>query len=91
MANNDQADGSARADHYLNQEDVSPEVVQRPKINAPVDIGYNMDRFLNPHLHAEDRHLRPLQSPTPLTEDESRARMATILNSMVLDLTSKQN
>ncbi|KAI0901409.1 hypothetical protein F4806DRAFT_192901 [Annulohypoxylon nitens] len=91
MANNGQVDGSAHAVQYLNQEDVGPEVVQRPNINVPVDVGYNMDRFLNPHLHAEDRHLRPLQSPTPLTEDESRTRMATMLKSMVLDLSPKQN
>ncbi|KAI4868818.1 hypothetical protein F4820DRAFT_89023 [Hypoxylon rubiginosum] len=50
----------------------------------------NLGRFLNSHLHAEDQHLRPPQSPTPLTEAESRARMATIIGSMVLDTPSKQ-
>ncbi|KAI1139944.1 hypothetical protein F5Y05DRAFT_412123 [Hypoxylon sp. FL0543] len=90
MANNDQVDGSARAVQYLNHEDVAPEVAQRPKIDVPVDVGYNLQRFLNPHLHAEDRYLRPPQSPTPLTEDESRARMATILSSMVLDRAPEQ-
>ncbi|KAI1091130.1 hypothetical protein F5B19DRAFT_459776 [Rostrohypoxylon terebratum] len=89
MANDGQVDGSAHAVQYLNQEDIGTEVVQRPNINVPVDVGYNMDRFLNPHLHAEDRHLRPLPSPTPLTEDESRTRMTTILKSMVLDLSPK--
>ncbi|KAI1406935.1 hypothetical protein F5Y13DRAFT_176054 [Hypoxylon sp. FL1857] len=92
MANNNgQVDGSARAVQYLNQDDIAPEAVQRPKINVPVDVGYNLQRFLNPHLHAEDRHLRSPQSPTPLTEDESRMRMATILNSLVLDKAPKQN
>ncbi|KAI0112818.1 hypothetical protein F4776DRAFT_640008 [Hypoxylon sp. NC0597] len=91
MANNGQIDGSARAVQYLNQEDITSETVQRPKINVPVDVGYNMQRFLNPHLHAEDRYLRPPQSPTPLTEAESRMRMATILSSMALDKAPKQN
>ncbi|KAI0880143.1 uncharacterized protein GGS22DRAFT_175979 [Annulohypoxylon maeteangense] len=91
MASNGQVDGSARAVQYLNQADVGSEVVQRPKINVPVDVSYNLDRFLNPHLHAEDRYLRPLQSPAPLTEEESRMRMTAILNSMTLDLLSKQN
>ncbi|KAI1381672.1 hypothetical protein F4677DRAFT_440885 [Hypoxylon crocopeplum] len=90
MANNGQIDGSARAVQYLNQEEVGPEVVQRPQVNVPVDVGYNLQRYLNPHLHAEDRHLRPSQSPTPLTEEESRLRMAAILNSMVLNTASNQ-
>ncbi|KAI1101795.1 hypothetical protein F4804DRAFT_334925 [Jackrogersella minutella] len=90
MANNGQADGSARAVQYLNQDGIAPEAVQRPKINVPVDVHYNLQRFLNPHLHAEDRHLRPSQSPTSLTEDESRMRMATILSSMALDTAPKQ-
>ncbi|OTA53276.1 hypothetical protein K449DRAFT_220171 [Hypoxylon sp. EC38] len=88
MANNGQTDGSARAVQYLkhqigsSQEDVASETAQRPKINVPVDVGYNLQRFLNPHLHAEDRYLRPPQSPTPLTEAESRMRMAEILSSI---------
>ncbi|KAI1451930.1 hypothetical protein F4805DRAFT_471253 [Annulohypoxylon moriforme] len=91
MANNSQVNGSTCAVQYLNQEDVGKEVIQRPKINVPVDIAYNLDRFLNPHLHADDRHLRQLQSPTPLTEDESRMRMAAIIDSVALNLSSKQN
>ncbi|KAI1388620.1 uncharacterized protein F4822DRAFT_429239 [Hypoxylon trugodes] len=90
MAGRGQIDGSARAVQYLNQEDAALEVVQRPKIDVPVDVGYNLQRFLNPHLHAEDRHLRPPQSPTPLTEDESRTRMAAILSSMVFDAEPKK-
>ncbi|KAI6087418.1 hypothetical protein F4821DRAFT_107987 [Hypoxylon rubiginosum] len=83
---------SERAVCYLNQvtPDV-PEVVQRPNVEAPLDMGYNLDRYINSHLHAEDQHLRPPQSPTPLTEAESRARMAAILGSIVLDTTSKPN
>lgn len=90
MAGNGQLDDSARAVQYLNQEEVVPGVDQRPKIDVPVDVGYSLGRFLNSHLHAEDQHLRPPQSPTPLTEAESRARMATIIGSMVLDTPSKQ-
>ncbi|KAI2632254.1 hypothetical protein GGR54DRAFT_26455 [Hypoxylon sp. NC1633] len=90
MAGNGQIDGSTRAVQYLKQE-IAREVVQKPKVDVPVDIGYNLHRYLNPHLHAEDRHLRPPQSPTPLTEEESRLRMAAILKSMVLDTTPKQN
>ncbi|KAI1404418.1 hypothetical protein F4819DRAFT_123915 [Hypoxylon fuscum] len=90
MANNGQIDGSTRAVQYLNQEEAVSGVAQRPQIDVPVDVSYNLQRFLNPHLHAEDKHLRPPQSPTPLTEEESRARMATILNSMLLDTTPKQ-
>ncbi|KAI2467808.1 hypothetical protein F4781DRAFT_400725 [Annulohypoxylon bovei var. microspora] len=99
MANNGQGDGSARAcmnfsstaayNAHCYSQDVASEVVQRPNINVPVDAGYNLQRFLNPHLHAEDRHLRPPQSPTPLTEEESRRRMAIILNS--IDMLSKRN
>ncbi|OTA80959.1 hypothetical protein M434DRAFT_401525 [Hypoxylon sp. CO27-5] len=91
MASNGQIDGSARAVQYLNQEDVTSETAQRPKINVPVDVGYNLQRFLNPHLHAEDRYLRPPQSPTPLTEAESRMRMTQILSSLALDKALKQN
>ncbi|KAI0385488.1 hypothetical protein F5Y04DRAFT_245944 [Hypomontagnella monticulosa] len=92
MATNGQVDDSARAVQYLNQEDIAPEVpVQRPKIDVPIDVGYNLQRYLNSHLHAEDKHLRPPQSPTPLTEDESRLRMATILSTMALDLAPKQS
>ncbi|KAI2624550.1 hypothetical protein GGS26DRAFT_564134 [Hypomontagnella submonticulosa] len=92
MANNGQVDDSARAVQYLNQEDIAPEVpVQRPKIDVPIDVGYNLERYLNPHLHADDKHLRPPQSPTPLTEDESRLRMAAILKTMALDPVPKQS
>ncbi|KAI1084809.1 hypothetical protein F5B20DRAFT_523288 [Whalleya microplaca] len=82
MANNGQLDGSARAVNNLNHNDA----LQSPKpiINVPVDINYNLQRFLNPEGHAEDRYLRPSQSPTPLTEEESQARMEKILASMML-------
>ncbi|KAI1481380.1 hypothetical protein K445DRAFT_366229 [Daldinia sp. EC12] len=89
MANNGQIDGSTRAVQYLNQE-VGSEIAQRPNINVPLDVNYNLQRFLNPHLHAADQHLRPPQSPTPLSEDESRMRMTTILGSMGLDMLPKQ-
>ncbi|KAI1652350.1 uncharacterized protein F4817DRAFT_323080 [Daldinia loculata] len=89
MANNDQVDGSARAVQYLNQ-DATPEITQRPNINVPLDVNYNLQRFLNPHLHAEGQHLRPPQSPTPLSENESRMRMTSILSSMGLDTLPKQ-
>ncbi|KAI1767005.1 hypothetical protein GGR53DRAFT_160071 [Hypoxylon sp. FL1150] len=89
MATNGQLDGSACAVYYLNQEEVAPEAAPRPQVQVPVDISYSLDRYLNSHLHPEDRHLRPSQSPTPLTEAESRARMAAILSSMVLDTPSK--
>ncbi|XXG96907.1 hypothetical protein Hte_003198 [Hypoxylon texense] len=90
MASNGQFDDSARAVQYLNQEEAAQEADQRPKLDVPVDVGYSLGRFLNPHLHAQDKHLRPPQSPTPLTEAESCARMATILSSMVLDTAPKQ-
>ncbi|KAL7624215.1 hypothetical protein AAE478_005774 [Parahypoxylon ruwenzoriense] len=89
MANNGQVADSARAVQYLNQEEVAPKIVQRPRFDVPVDVSYNLERFLNPQLHAEDRHLRPPQSPTPLTEQESRARMTDIINSLALDMTPK--
>ncbi|OTA99514.1 hypothetical protein M426DRAFT_16345 [Hypoxylon sp. CI-4A] len=93
MANNGPVDGSTRAAHgYLSQENGVPEAAQQPKvkIDVPVDINYNIQRFLNPHLHAEDQHLRSPQSPT-LSEDESRKRMASILSSIVFDTTPNQN
>ncbi|KAI1272619.1 hypothetical protein F5Y07DRAFT_403218 [Xylaria sp. FL0933] len=68
---------------YLNQDDRAPEVpIQRPMINVPIDLGYSMQRFVDSHAHVEDRVLRPLQhfaNSTPLTEAQSRARMAAIL------------
>jgi hypothetical protein len=45
-----------------------------------------MQRFINPHAHVDDRQLRPLQhfaSTPPLTEAQSRARMAAILAAAV--------
>ncbi|KAI1659342.1 hypothetical protein F4813DRAFT_388049 [Daldinia decipiens] len=89
MANNGQVDGSARAVQYLNQ-DAAPEIAQRPNINVPLDVNYNLQRFLNPHLHAEDQHLRSPQYPTPLSENESRMRMTSILSSIGLDMLPKQ-
>ncbi|KAI1422803.1 hypothetical protein F5Y12DRAFT_596912 [Xylaria sp. FL1777] len=77
--------GSARAVQYLylNQDDRTPEApIQRPAVNVPIDLGYSMQRFVNSHAHIEDRVLRPLQyftNSTPLTEAQSRARMAAIL------------
>ncbi|KAI1359825.1 hypothetical protein F5Y08DRAFT_344314 [Xylaria arbuscula] len=87
MAQNpqDPKDNSSRAVHYLclNQDDRAPEApALRPTINVPIDLGYSMQRFVNSHAHIEDRVLRPLQhfaNGTPLTEAESRARMAAIL------------
>ncbi|KAI1633818.1 hypothetical protein F4809DRAFT_644043 [Biscogniauxia mediterranea] len=79
MAANVQNDGSAGAVQYFNQDNTVPEV-QRPVVDVPVDTGYALQRFLNPQGHAEDRILRPLQPfRTPLTEDQSRERMAAIL------------
>ncbi|KAI8960014.1 hypothetical protein F5Y11DRAFT_331335 [Daldinia sp. FL1419] len=90
MANiNGQTDGSVRAVQYLNQ-DAASEITQRPNINVPIDANYNLQRFLNPHLHVEDQHLRSPQSPTPLSENESRMRMASILNSIGLETLPKQ-
>ncbi|TGJ87124.1 hypothetical protein E0Z10_g1649 [Xylaria hypoxylon] len=80
-----QNNGSARAVQYLylNQDDRASEVpVQRPAINVPIDLGYSMQRFTQSHAHIDDRVLRPLQyfaTTTPLTEAQSRARMADIL------------
>ncbi|KAI0539425.1 hypothetical protein GGR58DRAFT_239363 [Xylaria digitata] len=76
---------SARAVQYLylNQDDRASEApIQRPAINVPIDLGYSMQRFVNSHAHMEDRVLRPLQhfaTTIPLTEAQSRARMAAIL------------
>ncbi|KAI0875360.1 hypothetical protein GGS24DRAFT_455426 [Hypoxylon argillaceum] len=80
-----QNNDSARAVQYLhlNQDDLAPEVpTQRPAINVPVDLGYSIQRFVNSHVHVEDRILRPLQhfaTTVPLTEEQARARMAAIL------------
>ncbi|KAI1295119.1 hypothetical protein F5Y03DRAFT_310650 [Xylaria venustula] len=68
---------------YLDQDNRAPSIpIQRPAINVPTDLGYSMQRFVNSHAHLEDRVLRPLQqfaNSTPLTEAQSRARMAAIL------------
>ncbi|KAH9896192.1 hypothetical protein F4778DRAFT_258111 [Xylariomycetidae sp. FL2044] len=80
MAENKGPTDSTRANQYLNPSDILPEV-KRPSIDVPIDIGYSVQRFLNPSSHAEDRDLRP-SSPehrTPLTEEQSRERMAAIL------------
>ncbi|KAI0097858.1 hypothetical protein GGR51DRAFT_458472 [Nemania sp. FL0031] len=80
-----QNNDSARAVQYLhlNQDDRAPEIpTQRPAINVPIDHGYSLHRFVNSHTHVEDRVLRPLQyiaNTVPLTEEQSRARMAAIL------------
>ncbi|KAI1179522.1 hypothetical protein F4777DRAFT_434450 [Nemania sp. FL0916] len=86
MANNPaRNEDSARAvQHtYLDQSDLTPRLpTQRPVINVPIDLGYSLQRFVNSHAHVEDRLLRPLQyfaTTTPLTEDQSRARMAAII------------
>ncbi|KAI5920377.1 hypothetical protein F4810DRAFT_713554 [Camillea tinctor] len=79
MATNVRNNESASAVQYFNQDNIVPEA-QRPVIDVPVDTGYALQRFLNPQGHAEDRILRPLQPfRTPLTEDQSRERMAAIL------------
>ncbi|KAJ2975698.1 hypothetical protein NUW58_g8280 [Xylaria curta] len=80
-----QNNDSARAVQYLflSQDDLAPEApAHRPAINVPNDLGYSIQRFVNSHAHVEDRVLRPLQyfaATIPLTEDQSRARMAAIL------------
>ncbi|KAI0485617.1 hypothetical protein F4859DRAFT_511811 [Xylaria cf. heliscus] len=88
MANlvpNSQKADSARAVQYLylNRDESAPEApAQRPAFNVPNDMKYSMQRFVNSHAHIEDRVLRPLQhfaTTTPLTVDQSRARMAAIL------------
>ncbi|KAI1108887.1 hypothetical protein F5Y14DRAFT_456552 [Nemania sp. NC0429] len=85
MAQNSQNNHSARAVQYLhlNQDDRAAEApAQRPVINVPIDLGYSIQRFINPHAHVDDRILRPLQhfaTTPPLTEDQSRTRMAAIL------------
>ncbi|KAI0147718.1 hypothetical protein GGR57DRAFT_505322 [Xylariaceae sp. FL1272] len=81
LQNND----SARAVQYLylNHEDPASEApAHRPVLNVPIDLGYSLQRFVNPQGHAQDRTLRSLHHFTavaPLTEDQSRARMAEIL------------
>jgi hypothetical protein len=45
-------------------------------------MSYSVSRFVNSHNHLDDRLLRPLPhlaTTPPLTEDQSRTRMATIL------------
>ncbi|KAI1751234.1 hypothetical protein F4782DRAFT_506362 [Xylaria castorea] len=88
MANlvpNSQNNDSARAVQYLclNRDESAPEIsAQRPALNVPIDLKYSIQRFVNSHAHVEDRVLRPLQhfaTTAPLTEDQSRARMAAIL------------
>ncbi|KAI0401153.1 hypothetical protein F4802DRAFT_438764 [Xylaria palmicola] len=86
MANPAPNNDSARAVQYLflNQDDLAPAEApaQRPAINVPIDLGYSIQRFVNSHAHVEDRVLRSLQyfaTTAPLTEDQSRARMAAIL------------
>ncbi|KAI1438560.1 hypothetical protein GGR50DRAFT_367533 [Xylaria sp. CBS 124048] len=54
----------------------------RPNLSVPNDLGYSMQRFVNSHAHIADRDLRPpplFANTTPLTEDQSRARMTAIL------------
>ncbi|KAI0454447.1 hypothetical protein F5B21DRAFT_238063 [Xylaria acuta] len=88
MANlvpNSQNNDSACAVQYLslNRDESAPEIAtHRPALNVPIDLKYSIQRFINSHAHVEDRVLRPLQhfaTATPLTEDQSRARMAAIL------------
>ncbi|KAI5864383.1 hypothetical protein GGS23DRAFT_497004 [Durotheca rogersii] len=86
MASNGQGSGSARAVHYLHHPGAAPEHrAQKPQISAPTDIGYSMHRFLHPEHHVDDRYLRSPPGSTPLTEDQSRARIAGILDSLALD------
>ncbi|KAI1813495.1 hypothetical protein GGS20DRAFT_553120 [Poronia punctata] len=79
-----QNNGAARAvqNVHLNRAD------QRPLINVEVDLSYSMQRYVNSHLHAEDRVLRPPpQNPgpnnPPLTVAQSKARMAGILAAQI--------
>ncbi|KAI1825204.1 hypothetical protein F4861DRAFT_210089 [Xylaria intraflava] len=66
------------ADQYLQLNSELP--VPRPAINVPNDLSYSIQRYANSHAHTEDRHLRPpAQFSTPLTEEQSCARMAAIL------------
>ncbi|KAI0433215.1 hypothetical protein F5Y09DRAFT_299370 [Xylaria sp. FL1042] len=76
---------------HLNQDERASEIpIQRPIVNVPIDLGYSMHRFIDSHTHVEDRMLRPLQyfaNSTPLTEAQSRARMAAILAAAANTLT----
>ncbi|KAI1165400.1 hypothetical protein F5B18DRAFT_168593 [Nemania serpens] len=85
MTKNTQNNDSTRAVQYLyfNRDDLAPEApAHRPALNVPIDLGYSIQRFINSHAHVDDRVLRPLQhfaTTAPLTEDQSRTRMAAIL------------
>lgn len=73
------------AQNNLSQDNFAPEAppLRRPAFNVPIDLGYSLQRFVNSHAHVEDRVLRPLSqhfaTSTPLTEEQSRTRMAAIL------------
>ncbi|GAP92335.1 hypothetical protein SAMD00023353_8000440 [Rosellinia necatrix] len=86
-AQSPQKDDSACAVHCSQGYPASEPPVQRPTFNVPIDLGYSIQRFADPHTHVEDRALRPLQLFTgvaPLTEDQSRARMAGILAAITI-------
>ncbi|KAI1266189.1 hypothetical protein F5Y18DRAFT_426081 [Xylariaceae sp. FL1019] len=90
VQNND----STRAVQYLNlnQDDPASEVpAHRPALNVPIDLGYSLQRFVNPQGHAQDRALRSLHHLAPLTEDQSRARMAEILAMAVKATASRRD
>ncbi|KAI0205463.1 hypothetical protein F4808DRAFT_233789 [Astrocystis sublimbata] len=74
-------DSSRAVQHlYLNRDEPVP--TRCSAFDVPIDMKYSIQRFVNSHAHVEDRLLRPLQhfaTTTPLTEAQSRARMAAIL------------
>ncbi|RYP07966.1 hypothetical protein DL765_008960 [Monosporascus sp. GIB2] len=74
------ATSSAHAVHYLNYGEEAAKTAPRPQISVPSDPAYNLRRFADPPGRPEDRFCRPpIALRTPLTEQQSQQRMATIL------------
>ncbi|RYO83389.1 hypothetical protein DL766_010613 [Monosporascus sp. MC13-8B] len=74
------ATSPAHAVHYLNYGEEAAKTAPRPRISVPSDPTYNLQRFATPRGHPEDQFCRPpIALRTPLTEQQSQQRMATIL------------
>ncbi|RYP65051.1 hypothetical protein DL771_008472 [Monosporascus sp. 5C6A] len=71
---------SAHAVHYLNYGEEAIKTGPRPEIIVPSDHTYSLRRFATPQGRPEDQFCRPpIALRTPLTEEQSQQRMATIL------------
>jgi hypothetical protein len=56
----------------------------RPQVNVPKDPSYNLNRYLDPQSHPDDKLLRaPVAFREPTTVKQSRNSMAAIINALV--------